>query len=1330
MNDSTFKVNDNTYGILYPPDTFALHSLLLFKPKQNSFSMKKNLLFLLLFIALQSSILVAQNKEEPVCTSHRKYLYWTGEQDNDFFNERNWRKAGKLPSSHSIHNSAEKEHEKVCKAKHHCLLGANKKGYKLCLVEPNLAKDKYPDAETIDPGVPIKYNLYVNRGLIEVNGDILFKSDSIGLTIDSTLLNVLGVFANGVLSINSASTVHFRNSNPVGDSAIINLLDVESWVYLHEKNPVAVLESSSGLWVNDELAAPDVNIRINQYYQKGSLIRMKSVDYAPLTISSASNASASLNEHIIYAGNNIPAGLNNQTNSFVLKRGYMATFAIQENGTGKSKVYIASEEDLIVSELPAALRGNISFIRVLPWNWVAKKGNGGYKPGVDAAWFYNWGYGETSKANYEYVPMTWGSGSAAPTILNQIIQKDKTTHLLGFNESDNCTGQSGQYANLCQPAVAVAYYENLMGTGLRLGTPAPRENGPSTWLKEFNKIAKERDVRFDFVAVHWYDWGSTPQNSPYADAQQVFNRFKAYLATVYLIYGLPIWITEFNANPNRDNSVNAAFLELALPYLEQLDYVERYAYFEPMTQFASTDVQPSSLFDTLGNITNIGLIYRDHTATPSIPELTYQSPNNLDGMNQPYIEIPAEIISFEAECALYKGNKWEIKEDSLASNHYYAQPTLTAAGTSALAGQIHFEFESAATETLRLWVRLRTTSGTNGSLKIRFDDKDFETITGMTSSTYTWFRIPRYYSVAGGKHRLSISYVNAGTIVDKVVLTNSSAPINLSPEETNTACALPTKGWGLVATDVTYWAEAESALAGSEWQQGNDDSAMGKKFMQPAAGVSAIATPPGTAGQLRFEFDIAADDEYNVWGKVQALSDVTDAFWFSVDGEPFRKWNGLQNKVYQWQWQKFYFSEGTTARNFTYFLAVGHHSIVVAYSEAGAKLDRIAIASTQRNPALEDPNILLKDPAMEFEAEDATLLGTASKVDCVTSSNGKQVNIGAPASNGVRFSNVASQYGGNHRLTIRYLTKVTRNFKLIVNGVDLGNYSVIPSGNWCYEGGSPADFYKVIGLNAGVNTIDIKAVGTDGPFIDKIALVREFAAYEAETARLTGDVTVDACTRASNGLLVNLKTATSNSVLFDNVVVDESATYYIDIHYVTKIARSAKVIINGVTETISFEASGNWCFEAGPSNAPKVKSLTRALINGVNRIEIKTTSIDAPLIDKISILKQPFKASNSARTSTVNSIVAEEIENEIKVEATLVYPNPLSTGSALNVYVPSEQEGNFELQILDMSGRKLFENNSGVLNTLMRYNPFLANGIYLIRINDGYSQHVKKLIVQ
>jgi hypothetical protein len=163
-----------------------------------------------------------------------------------------------------------------------------------------------------------------------------------------------------------------------------------------------------------------------------------------------------------------------------------------------------------------------------------------------------------------------------------------------------------------------------MKTGLRMVSPSCRENAPFDWLKEFTDKANALDIRMDVIAVHWYDWGSNPQNSPNASAQQIFNRFKTYLTNVHNLYGLPIWITEFNANPNRTTAVNLAFMQLALPYLETLDYVERYVWYQPNSGVAD-------YYNEAGTaLTNVGIFYRDQVSNKSIPEATWQANSTLD----------------------------------------------------------------------------------------------------------------------------------------------------------------------------------------------------------------------------------------------------------------------------------------------------------------------------------------------------------------------------------------------------------------------------------------------------------------------------------------------------------------------------------------------------------------------------------------------------------------------------------------------------------------------------------------------------------------------------
>jgi hypothetical protein len=163
-----------------------------------------------------------------------------------------------------------------------------------------------------------------------------------------------------------------------------------------------------------------------------------------------------------------------------------------------------------------------------------------------------------------------------------------------------------------------------MKTGLRLVSPSCRENAPFGWLKEFHDKANAQDIRIDVIAVHWYDWGSNPASSPNANPSVVFNRFKTYLENVHNLYGLPIWITEFNANPNRSNATNYGFMQLALPYLETLDYVERYCWYQPNSGVAD-------YYDASGSVlTNVGTFYKNQVSTTSIPESTVSADSNLD----------------------------------------------------------------------------------------------------------------------------------------------------------------------------------------------------------------------------------------------------------------------------------------------------------------------------------------------------------------------------------------------------------------------------------------------------------------------------------------------------------------------------------------------------------------------------------------------------------------------------------------------------------------------------------------------------------------------------
>ena len=357
---------------------------------------------------------------------------------------------------------------------------------------------------------------------------------------------------------------------------------------------------------------------MKRYFIFGWAFLMCYLSNAQLTIYSNVNQQGSSGTCVaptIYVGENVPNGLNDGIKSITLKQGFMATLADSTNGAGEGFSYIASVSDLNVN-LANVLRDKVSFIRVLPIKNVKKKGAGeqnNITVGLlNVGWFYDWGISDVSTETIEFAPMLWGAYSnSIETSINTVINKTNLTHFLAFNEPDS-RGQSGVSGGgmADNVALAIPFYKKMLRSGYRMGSPATREEGFKTWLKDFSTLANQDTLRIDFIAVHWYDWGnwsSTPNTNP--DVNALFNRFKSYITNVYNLYQKPIWITEFNANPNRPSAVQEAFMALALPWLETDPRVERYAYF-----FEKTFPPQSE-----GVLTAVGRIYSNHVSTPANP---------------------------------------------------------------------------------------------------------------------------------------------------------------------------------------------------------------------------------------------------------------------------------------------------------------------------------------------------------------------------------------------------------------------------------------------------------------------------------------------------------------------------------------------------------------------------------------------------------------------------------------------------------------------------------------------------------------------------------------
>ena len=492
-----------------------------------------------------------------------------------------------------------------------------------------------PSDNSINPGQIIEFDLFITCEVV-ANNDISLGENG-KITIINGQLNGDSISGVGNIIMDESSYLYLDNSYPLEEGLSITFESNKSWIRLNNVEPFTAYYNYSDNFFqeNQTLSYPET-LRIDNYYQNGSIIRPHNDNSSYLTVFSENNYNGefgNISNSDVYLDESIPNGLNNDISSFVLKKGFMATFAENNDGTGNSKVFIASEDDILINELSEYLNNKISFIRVLPWNWVSKKGTAGDIQYMNNDWFYKWSNNGDSDLDREYTPMAWGKGAADDDNDIEIIKnKYKSTHLLAFNEPDDCNGQSGQYGNMCVVDTSLTYYKNLLKSGLRMVSPACRQGAVFNWLDEFNSKAIEENIRIDVIAVHWYDWASNPENSPNANPQDVFNRFVNYLDSVYEMYGLPIWITEFNANRYRNEWVHRQFLQLALPFLEETNYIERYSFFPPTTEVAN-------LFDENNNFTQIGELYYNFNSSESITDEMLASASNLNSESYNFQQI-------------------------------------------------------------------------------------------------------------------------------------------------------------------------------------------------------------------------------------------------------------------------------------------------------------------------------------------------------------------------------------------------------------------------------------------------------------------------------------------------------------------------------------------------------------------------------------------------------------------------------------------------------------------------------------------------------------------
>lgn len=402
------------------------------------------------------------------------------------------------------------------------------------------------------------------------------------------------------VTMSGHSELHLTGAADPIPGTTINLTSDDSWVFFHHTSvPPSYVNSTllPRFQVNGSPAVLNGNVRIVAYGE-GAVVIPQGSGFQPLTVYTGRHfegESWKPNQYVRYNSTGQMGAFFNGIRSFILKRGYMATFADNTNGTGPSRCYVAQDSDLEVAIMPGELDQNISFVRVFPWRWTKKKGiAGNIGQQLDIGWWYDWNLDQVSDLDKEYVAIRqtrWWPG------LDRDWNYHKVNHLLGYNEPDNAAE-----ANLAV-GDAIWSWPDLLWDGLRVGSPAPTDGGRS-WLYDFMNQAEANDLRVDFVAVHYYQCVNPA--SPATAASQMYN----FLKQVHDTTGKPIWITEWNNGANWTGCGDPSFAQQAdaiaamTQMLEDTPWVERYAPYNWVE-----DVRRLQWDD--GYPTDAGFVYRD-----------------------------------------------------------------------------------------------------------------------------------------------------------------------------------------------------------------------------------------------------------------------------------------------------------------------------------------------------------------------------------------------------------------------------------------------------------------------------------------------------------------------------------------------------------------------------------------------------------------------------------------------------------------------------------------------------------------------------------------------
>lgn len=264
--------------------------------------------------------------------------------------------------------------------------------------------------------------------------------------------------------------------------------------------------------------------------------------------------------------------------------------------------------------------------------------------------------------------------------------------------------------------------------------------------------------------------------------------------------------------------------------------------------------------------------------------------------------------------------------------------------------------------------------------------------------------------------------------------------------------------------------------------------------------------------------------------------------------------------------------------------------------------------------------------SQSYEAESATLHGTAVVANCPACSGGAKVGgLCCGANNYMTFEKVVVPRTGTYLMQVDSMTQGPRSLLFRVNG---GHYTTVNVG-----GGSfflPSSTTVPVELNAGVNSIQFGNPMSYAPDMDRIVITGDGSAfppqsitYEAENAVLQGGAGHFYCQFCSGaGEAGFIGGGSANNVLFSDITVRETGTYQMEIDYLTSGPRSFFISVNGGPDS-ELDLNGS-SFSLPTSIVVPVQ-----LKAGSNTIRFGNPTGYAPALDRIAISLAPPQTSEN-----------------------------------------------------------------------------------------------------